>query len=60
MSTPDPRAMTKMKRVLKYLKGTTSIGLTCSEDANGDERTAYVNADHAGDMDKGHSTAGVV
>ena len=53
--------MIKIKRVLRYLKGTTSIGLTHSEDAeNGDELTAYVDADHAGDMDKGYSTTGVV
>ena len=48
--------MIKLKRVLRYLKGTTSIGLTYSEDAeNGDELTVYVDADH-GDMDKGYST----
>ena len=61
MSKAGPRAIIKMKRVLRYLEGTTSIGLTYSEDAeNGDELTAYVDADHAGDMDKGYSTTGVV
>ena len=61
MSTPGPKGMTKMKRVLRYLKGTISIGPTYSEDAeNGDELTAYVDADHAGDMDKGYSTTGAV
>ena len=50
-----------MKRVLRYLKGTISIGLTYSEDPeNGDELTAYVDADHAGDMDEGYSTTGAV
>ena len=45
--------MTMMKRVVRYLKGTISIGPTYSEDAkNGDEATAYVDADRAGDMDK--------
>ena len=53
--------MIKLKRVLRYLKGTTSIGLTYSEDAeNGDELTEYVDLDHAGDMDKGYSTTRVV
>ena len=53
--------MIKTKRVLRYLKGTASIGLTHSEDAeNGDELTAYVDADHAGDMDKGYSTPRIV
>ena len=61
MSKPGPRAIIKMKRVLRYLKGTTSIGLTYSEDAeNDDELTAYGDADHVGDMDKGYSTTGVV
>ena len=61
MSKPGPRAMTKMNRVLMYLKGATSIGLTYSEGAeNGIELTAYVDADHAGDMDKGYSTTGAV
>ena len=43
------------------LKGTTSIGLTCSDDAvNGDELNADIDADHAVDMDMGYSTTGVV
>ena len=49
-----------MKRVLRYLKGTASIGWTSREDAeNGDKLTAYVDTDHTGDMDKGYSTTGV-
>ena len=61
MSKPGPRAMAKLKRVLRYLKGTTSIGSTYNGDAeNGDELTAYIDADYAGDMDKGYSTTGVV
>ena len=56
ISKPGPRAMVKMKRVLRYFKGTTSIGLTYSEDAeNGGELTAYVDEDHDDDMDKGYS-----
>ena len=50
-----------MKRVLRYLKGTTYIRLTYNGDAeNGDDLTAYVDADHAGDMDKGYLMTGVV
>ena len=61
MSKPDPRAMTKLKRVLRYLKGTVSIRITYSEDADdGDKLTAYVGSDHAGDQDKGYSTTGIV
>ena len=61
MSKPGPRAMTKLKRVLKYLKGTVSMGMTYSEDAeDGNKLTAYVDSDHAGDQDKGYSATGIV
>ena len=53
--------MTKMKRVLRCLKGAISVGLTYGEDAeHGDELTAYVDVGHAGDMDKRYSTTGPV
>ena len=52
MSKPGPRAMTKLKRVLRYLKGAVSIGITSREDAeDGDKLTVYVDSDHAGDQD---------
>ena len=61
MAKPGPRAMVKLKRVLRYLKGTTSIGITYTEDADdGDKLTAYVDSDFAGDQDEGYSTTGVV
>ena len=52
-----------MKRVLRYLKGTASIRITYRGDADdGDNLTAYiyVDSDHAGDLDNGYSTTGVV
>ena len=53
--------MSKLKGVLRYLKGTVLVGITYSEDAeDGDKLTAYVDSDHAGDQDKGYSTTGVV
>ena len=55
------RAMGKLKRVLRYLKGAVSIGITSREDAeDGDKLTVYVDSDHAGDQDKGYSATGVV
>ena len=37
------------------------IGITYSEDSeDGDMLTAYVDSDHAGDLDTGYSTTGVV
>ena len=59
ISEYGPRAMTKRKGVLRYLKGTSSIGRTHGEDANdGDKLTAYVDSDHAGDQNEGCSTTG--
>ena len=61
MCQSGARAMTKLKGVLRYMKGTVSIGFTYSEDADdGDKLTAFVDADHAGDQDKGFSNTGVV
>ena len=61
MSEPGPRVITKLKRVLRCLKGTVSIGSTYSkDDDDGDKLTAYVDSDHVGDEDKGYSTTGIV
>ena len=46
MSKPSPRTMSKIKRVLRYLKGAASIGSTYSEDVeDGDKLTAHVDSD---------------
>ncbi|CAB1098999.1 unnamed protein product [Ectocarpus sp. CCAP 1310/34] len=50
-----------MKRLMRYLKGTTSLGITYRKDAQGgDKLTAYVDSDFAGDLDDRKSTTGVV
>ena len=62
ISEPGPRTMmSKLKRVLRYLKWTVSTGKTYSGDAeDGDKLAVYVDSDNADDQDKGYSTAGVV
>eukprot|EP00752_Nemacystus_decipiens_P010958 g9739.t1 len=61
MAKPGPRAMAKLKRLLRYLKGTAAMGITYSEHAEGgDKLTAYVESDFAGDLDDRGSTTGVV
>ena len=61
MAKPGPRAMANLKRALRYLRGTTSLGITYTEDSDqGDKLVAYVDSDHAGDKDGGYSTTGAV
>ncbi|CAB1119293.1 unnamed protein product [Ectocarpus sp. CCAP 1310/34] len=61
MAKPGPKVMAKLKRLLWYLKGTTSIGITYSEDAeNGDKLTAYAHSDFGGDLDDRKSTTVIV
>ncbi|CAB1100998.1 unnamed protein product [Ectocarpus sp. CCAP 1310/34] len=49
MAKPGPKAWAKLKRLMRYLKGAASLGITCSGDAsNGDKLIAYVDSDFAG------------
>lgn len=49
--------MTTLERVLRYFKGTISIGIVYNRDAEHVEKlTGHVDSDHAGDEDKGYST----
>ncbi|CAB1097808.1 unnamed protein product [Ectocarpus sp. CCAP 1310/34] len=57
MAKPGPKAWAKLMRLMRYLKGTASLGITYSEDAsNGDKLTAYVDSDFARDIDDRKST----
>ncbi|CAB1111435.1 unnamed protein product [Ectocarpus sp. CCAP 1310/34] len=61
MAKLGPKALAKLKRLMRYLKGTTSLGITYRKDAQGgDKLTAYVDSDFAGDLDDRKSTTGVV
>ena len=62
MSSPGKRAMMKLKRVLRYLRGTTNLHITYKngKDDDNDRLVGYVDADHAGDPDEGYSTTGYV
>lgn len=61
MSKPGPRAMIKLKRVLRSLKGTVSIGINYNDNAEGgDELSVQVDSDHAGNLDDGYCTTGMV
>ncbi|CAB1120460.1 unnamed protein product [Ectocarpus sp. CCAP 1310/34] len=61
MAKPGTKAWAKLKRLMRYLKGTASLGITYSEDAsNGGKLTTYVDSDFAGDIDDRKSTTGVI
>lgn len=57
MAKPGPIAVANLKRALHFLRGTASLGITFAEYSDhGHKLVAYVESDHAGDMDEGHST----
>lgn len=54
---PTSEHLTAVKRVLRYLKGTSDMCLRYQQSAD-DELTGYSNADWAGDWDDRRSTSG--
>ena len=59
-SNPTKEYWTAVKRILRYLKGTTSYGLEYSRNEENDERilSGYSDADWAGDINDRKSTSG--
>ena len=58
-ANPTQSHFTAAKRILRYLKGTVSLGLSYKKCADG-ILTGYSDADWAGDVDDRHSTSGNV
>ena len=58
-ANPTQSHLTAAKRILRYLKGTTYLGLSYKKCAEGN-LTGYSDADWAGDMDDRYSTSGNV
>ena len=58
-ANPTQSHFTAAKRILRYLKGTVSLGLSYKKCADG-LLTGYSDADWAGDVDDRHSTSGNV
>ena len=54
---PTQNHLTATKRILRYLKATTYLGLRYKKCANGN-LIGYSDADWAGDMDDLHSISG--
>lgn len=58
-SEPTQTHLTAVKRILRYLKGTSDLGITYRKMKN-EKLIGYSDADWAGDRDDRHSTSGVV
>lgn len=59
LENPSPEDVIRVKRILRYLKGTISLGIIYKA---GEEKVlqGYSDADHGGDLSTGRSTTGVL
>ncbi|KAL8108339.1 hypothetical protein AgCh_024703 [Apium graveolens] len=60
MERPTVLHLNAVKRVLRYIKGTTNYGLMYSKNSGNNELTGYSDSDLAGHIDDRRSTGGVV
>eukprot|EP00961_Rhodomonas_salina_P199591 2692058-Rhodomonas_salina.1 len=62
MSNPGPSHMVAARRILKYLAGTTELGITyqAQPSSRANLLWGFADADHAGDPDTRHSVTGDV
>jgi len=49
-----------VKCILRYLKGTTDVGIVYRRDSNSNETTGFMNSNHASDLDDCKSLVGYV
>ncbi|GJZ28589.1 retrovirus-related pol polyprotein from transposon TNT 1-94 [Tanacetum coccineum] len=59
MEAPTEQHMAAMKRVLRYIQGTSSFGV-CYKKKGSDQLVAFSDSDYAGDYDNRRSTSGYV
>ena len=60
MEKPTELHMMTVKRVLRYLRGTTELGICYQKRGRSDGLIAYSDSDYAGDLDDRRSTSGYV
>eukprot|EP00961_Rhodomonas_salina_P258413 3492742-Rhodomonas_salina.1 len=59
MANPGPSRIAAAKRILRYAKGTSTVGITYTAGAAvANQLYAYVDADHAGDPEGRRSVTG--
>lgn len=60
MTSPRESHWLVVKRILRYIRGTTELGVFYKKGENKMELMAYTDSDYAGDLDGRRSTAGYV
>eukprot|EP00961_Rhodomonas_salina_P099019 1331924-Rhodomonas_salina.1 len=62
MSNPGPLHMIAARQILKYLAGTTELGITyqAQPSTRANILWGFADADHAGDPDTRHSVTGYI
>lgn len=57
---PTPEDVAKVKRILRYIKGTIDYGITYKPSTALQSLQCYSDADHGGDSSTGRSTSGMI
>jgi len=60
MENPTRSDVTQVKRIFRYLRGTTSVGIVYKPQLDNKSLICYSDADHSGDKTSGRSTTGVI
>ena len=60
LENPVQSDVVRVKRILRYLKGTTDTGIVYRPRQNRNTLVCYSDADHGGDKTTGRSTTGIV
>lgn len=60
MERPTKLHLDAVRRILRYVKGTTHFGLVYSENSGNNVFTGFSNSDLAGQLDERRSTGGMV
>jgi hypothetical protein len=60
LENPTDRDIVRVKRILRYLRGTTNCGLLYKSNQAKGFFECYSDADHGGDLSTGRSTSGVL
>ena len=60
MANPGKEHWSAMKWILRYIRGTTCVGILYSRDASSGQLVGYSDSDYSGDLDGRRSTNGYI